>query len=428
MKKKYMKKKYLNDAGDSSISTYTNLDNKNTKVLEEKIKINAGEESISAAENNLEDKKAADLGQQITNNTGENPTSTVDTNLDDNKNKKTKDLEEQIKNIEVKKLILNYKITSDDINETANLDRQLDTITQKTLYIGGSVVKTLLRIFQIVYNTVIRDTNKIKIELINAVKRLQNLDIIFINGKPTNDKIEKLGEIVRICNLILKVTEFYKYGDIAKLLKEFQFFSNNDQNAGLIQQAFSDKSEYFSYLTKSTHDSDENIPTELSAEEIRKIKEEVEKAVEKEFKEQEPVDATKKGFFNKNKAKEKEREREKAKRIKEAEEKLLKEKIKNQEEVRDAKKNKGLFYLYIAFLFNILLLNVVAVLLLKQIGITFPYDIIMFIAKMGKSLVFSGGSIVGNVANSSASSLKKQNVPPDISTMILQQVFKLIIS
>jgi len=88
--------------------------------------------------------------------------------------------------------------------------------------------------------------------------------------------------------------------------------------------------------------------------------------------------------------------------------------------------NRSLFYLYMAFLFNLLLLNVFAILVLKQMGITMPYDIIKFLGSVGSGLFFSSKGMFGGLLTTFSGSAKTANASPELTSMIFQVLLSMI--
>lgn len=88
--------------------------------------------------------------------------------------------------------------------------------------------------------------------------------------------------------------------------------------------------------------------------------------------------------------------------------------------------NRSLFYLYMAFLFNLLLLNVFAILVLKQMGITMPYDIVKFLGSVGSGLFFSSKGMFGGLLTTFSGSAKTANASPELTSMIFQVLLSMI--
>jgi hypothetical protein len=87
---------------------------------------------------------------------------------------------------------------------------------------------------------------------------------------------------------------------------------------------------------------------------------------------------------------------------------------------------RSLFYLYMAFLFNLLLLNVFAILVLKQMGITMPYDIVKFLGSVGSGLFFSSKGIFGGLLTTFSTTAKTTNASPELTSMIFQVLLSMI--
>jgi len=87
---------------------------------------------------------------------------------------------------------------------------------------------------------------------------------------------------------------------------------------------------------------------------------------------------------------------------------------------------RSLFYLFMAFLFNILLLNVFAILVLKQMGITMPYDIVKFLGSVGSGLFFSSKGMFGGLLTTFSTTAKTSNASPELTSMIFQVLLSMI--
>ena len=332
--------------------------------------------------------------------------------------------------ITVKRLDFDYVLTSADKTDLSKYDRYIDKYTAKGVYAGVEIIKTLSRVYQILYNIIIRDTNRIKSDLVEKVKNIEANDI------------ETVKKLTDICLLITNITEFYNYGDIAKLLQDSKFFIDNNEDKykniieNISKETLRDKSEYFKYLFKAKKNPEYNtiisenelddLVNKITNEivDIRKYKlskDEVESVISKKLKTIYNIEYKKNTVTETTKSKPDKNEK---LLVENAVDDMVRKEI---DQIIDSKRERrSLLYLYVAFMFNILLLNVCAVLVLKLVGITFPYDLIMALGNLAGWLVYSFGSVLVSIISGFRITSAKQNVPPDVSTMLIKTMFSLI--